>query len=133
MQAAPTYQIAFKFQFKQGFTQPQQVQINIVDSNNFVMVNGEQVQLQPYLALYTPPLSNFNISKQQMFLNIANGEGGEGMQGLAWATFTSGSSAQTLTLNLQAQTGLISTTYAVLGTSSSGVLSAGQNIISVSQ
>ena len=127
-----TYQIAFKFQFQQDFTN-QQVQIEIVDANNFVMQNGERLQLQPYLDNETPPLFNFSVSNQQMFFNIASGSESQGMQCLAWATFTDAGNSETLSLDLQAPTGLINIYYSVLNTSSNGLLEAGPNTIFVVQ
>jgi len=130
MTTAPTYQVTFKFQFQQGFS-GKQIQLDIADANNFVINNGKQAQLEPYIASNTPPLLNFSLSNQQLFLNIGSGEEGDGLEGVLWSTFTDAGNAQTLSLNFTAQTGLISAYYAVSGTSSSGQLRAGNNIITV--
>ncbi|MBB6064898.1 hypothetical protein [Pseudoxanthomonas broegbernensis] len=127
-----TYQVAFKFQFQQDFTN-QQVQIQIADTNNFVMQSNERVQLQPYQDSYTPPLLNFSVSNKLMFFNIAKGSAAQGLQGLAWATFTDAGNNETLNLDLQVPGGLMNVYYAVLNTSSSGQLKPGQNTISVVQ
>lgn len=44
---------------------------------------------------------------KQMFFNIASGSESQGMQCLAWATFTDTGNSETLALDLQAPTGLI--------------------------
>jgi hypothetical protein len=132
MSSAPTYQVAFKFQFQQDLS-GQPVLINIVDSNQFVLKPGEKIQLQPYFSNSTPPLSDFSLSDQQLYFNIGNAEADTGVESIVWATFTNGANAQTLTVELQTQTGLIASSYQVLNTGSSGALRAGNNTISVTQ
>src|SRR5579859_7431686 len=95
MTTAPTYQVAFKFQFQQGFS-GKQIQLNIADANNFVIDNGKQAQLEPYMGSDTPPLLNFSLSNQQLFLNIDSGVQGDGVEGVLWSTFTSSGNTQTL-------------------------------------
>lgn len=130
MTAAATYQVAFKFQFQQGFS-GKQIQLAIADTNNFVIDNGKQAQLEPYMGSDTPPLLNFSLSNQQLFLNIGSGLQGDGVEGVLWSTFTSSGNGQTLNVELTAPTGLINAYYTVMGTSTSGQLSAGKNTITV--
>lgn len=127
MANAPVYQIAFKFQFNQDFTN-QKVQIDVTDTNNFVMSDTRQTQLQAYLSESTPPLLNFSASGQQLFFNVGSGKQYGGMQSVAWSTFTAGSDP-TLDLNLQFSSGLINASYTVLNTGASGQLLPGNNTI----
>ncbi|MFC5743240.1 hypothetical protein [Dyella tabacisoli] len=129
MQAAQKYQVAFKFQFEQDISN-QAIQIDIVDTNSFLITKGEKAQLQPYLANSTPPLMSFSVSSQQLFLNISKGGEDEGMEGVVWATFTNGGGDPTLTINLAA-TPAINSSYTVMGTQTSGALKAGKNVISI--
>lgn len=130
MKSAPTYQVVFKCQFQQDISS-QPIQIDIVDSNSFVMTKGEKAQLQPYLGTSTPPLANFSVSGQQLYLNVSHGEEDTGMESIVWATFTSAGEAQTLTINLTVSPA-ISMSYMVMNTSASGSLKAGKNVISIS-
>lgn len=131
MANAPVYQIAFMFVFNQDFTS-QKVQINVADSNSFLVSDKQAAQLEAYSANATPPLLNFSVSGQQMFFNVSDGKTYGGMQCLAWSTFSAGS-APTLQLDMQFPSGLITATYNVLGGSASGQFVSGRNTIKIGQ
>jgi len=129
MTSAPVYQIAFMFVFNQDFTS-QKVQIDVADSNSFVVSNTQTAQLEAYSGSVTPPLLNFSVSGQQLFFNISEGTTYGGMQALVWSSFTAGSPS-TLQLDAQFPSGLITATYNVLGVTASGQLVSGRNTIQI--
>ena len=129
MTSAPVYQIAFMFVFNQDFTS-QKVQIDVADSNSFVVSNTQTAQLEAYSGSVTPPLLNFSVSGQKLFFNISEGTTYGGMQALVWSSFTVGSPS-TLQLDAQFPSGLITATYNVLGVTASGQLVSGRNTIQI--
>lgn len=129
MANAPVYQIAFMFVFNQDFSS-QKVQINVVDSNSFLVTDNQTAQLEAYSGNATPPLLNFSVSGQQVFFNVSEGKTYGGMQCVAWSTFSAGNTP-TLQLDLQFASGLITATYNVLGGSASGQLVSGRNTIQI--
>lgn len=130
MADAPIYQISFMFQFTQSLTD-QKVLIGVVDSNNFLLSDSQQAQLEAYSGSTTPPLLNFSVSGKQMFFNVSQGSTYGGMQGVVWSTFTPGAQESELALDLQFSAGLMFGTYKVLNTRASGGLVAGRNTIKV--
>ena len=127
MANAPVYQIAFMFQFNQSFTN-QKVQIAVADSNNFLTSDSQTAQLEAYSGNTTPPLLNFSVSGKELFFNVSQGSTYAGMQGVVWSTFTTGAD-DTLDLDLQFSTGLMTGTYKVLETGVGGQLVSGRNTI----
>lgn len=125
MASAPKYQIAFEFQFKQNVSS-EILQINITDQNNFVIAAKEALQLAPYGGSATPPLSNMSVTSTSLFLNVASGNSGQGVEVIVWTTFIGDAPLQIdLTSN-----GFVAAYYSVLGGSSSGLLQPGPNSIS---
>ncbi|WP_157504414.1 MULTISPECIES: hypothetical protein [Luteibacter] len=129
MANAPIYQIAFMFVFNQDFTN-QKVQLNVADSNDFLVTDSQTAQLEAYSGNTTPPLLNFSVSGKQVFFNVSDGKTYGGMQALVWSSFTAGS-PPTLQLDLAFSSGLITATYNVPGGSASGQLVSGRNTITI--
>lgn len=125
----PVYQIAFQFLFNQNFDN-QKVLIDIQDSNSFLMNDNYTAQLAAYASNSTPPLLNFSLSGKQLYFNIDQGLIREGMQAVVWSSFSAGTQPS-LQLNAQFQGGLITASYSVQGTGTSGVLAYGANTIKV--
>ena len=131
MTDAPIYQIAFMFVFNQDLAN-QKAQIGMTDGNTFLVSDSRTAQLQSYVDNATPPLLAFSVSGTQMFFNVSEGKAHAGMQGVAWSTFTAGS-PPTLELDVQFSGGLITATYAVIGTGVGGQFTPGRNTITLAR
>lgn len=120
------YTIAFQFVVGNS-TLPLNATLNITDGKTTFSLADGMLQIQPYGTISTPPLAYFNVGSTTLSLKAAGNPSAskQALQAVAVLSTT----ATAMTVNLGYTDVVVGASYQILGTTSEGSLSLGNNTI----